>query len=230
MRYLTLFVAIMLAFGCISLGDRTEIPAENDSEIPLEENITEENITENETESPLPPPPTAERYFAPGFSFEYPIGMSVEDSKGSTNGIFSASKELSAGQTGEIIVVTYMDTLATYGQNQDDIFKNDPTIAATDFLEGDMEEDPAGALLHNAYLTGNISTFAIARDGVAAEIPFKIRFGDSNKSYSGYAADLYISERSLHIKFRVIALDPEKAESIYEDFVFSFRLEQAESS
>lgn len=228
MKYIVLLVVIMVAFGCISISERTsdvpvEIPEENQTE-PVPEPEPEET-PENETLQP----PIYERYYANGFSFEYPIGMSVDDSEGSTSGIFSATRELSGGQTGEIMIVTYRNTSAAYGKNQDDIFKNDPTLAASDFLEESIEEDDVGGLLNDAYLIGEMTTFAIARDGVVAEVPFKIRFGDSNKSYAGHAAELYIPERSLHLKFRVIALDPANAESIYDNFVLSFRLEQEDS-
>lgn len=216
MRYLMVLAVLLLAAGCIGLGERT-VPADNMSGT--------EPPEENDTGIPEPALPIENRYQANGFSFTYPDGMDVEESRGSASGIFSGSKELVSGQTGEIFIVTYMDTEAVYGLNQDDIFKDDPTKAASDFLQADMEEDQAGGLLSSAYQVGEQSTFAIARDGAVAEVTFKIRFGDSNKSYSGYAMDIYIPERSLHVKMRALALDPQQAESIRDGFLLSFRLE-----
>jgi len=216
MRYVIVLAALLLASGCISLGERTA-PADNLSGM--------ESPEENDTGVPEPPPPVENRYQANGFSFTYPAGMDIEESKGSSSGIFSGSKQLVSGQTGEIFIVTYLDTEAVYGANQDDIFKDDPTKAASDFLQEDMEEDQAGGLLSSAYDVDEQSTFAIARDGAVAEATFKIRFGDSNKSYSGYAMDIYVPERSLHVKMRALALDPQQAESIRDGFLLSFRLE-----
>jgi len=88
----------------------------------------------------------------------------------------------------------------------------------------DQEDDPA-QLLSDAYEIGNLSTFAIVRDAYVAEVPFKIRFSDTGPTYTGYALDLYAPERSLHVKFRVIALNPQIAEDLRDRFLLSFRLE-----
>jgi hypothetical protein len=216
--------AALLSAGCISFGERAGNVSNNTTEQPpppLPDNGTPET---NMTPPPPPPPPQWERFTADSFSFEYPINMEVQKSSGASSGIFSGSHE-EGGQTFEVMVVTYLDTEAVYGKNKDEIYKDNPTKAASDLLIADKKEDPAGSLLSKASSTGELTTFAIARDGSAAQLPFKVVFSDSNKTYSGYAIDLYVPERSLLVRFRVIALDPDRARGIRDNFILSFRLE-----
>jgi hypothetical protein len=105
------------------------------------------------------------------------------------------------------------------------LLKANPTKAASDFLAADKRTDPAGSFLSSAYETGEITTFSVARDGHVAEAEFKIRFGGSNKSYTGYAMDIYVPERSLLAKVRIIGLDADKATAIRDNFLLSFRME-----
>lgn len=238
-KTLLLLPLLLLFFGCISLGEQMKNETGQADITPPQPNITnmthdteagnQTNITEikNETNQTQPPasPKTYERYTARGFSFEYPANMTVQSSNGSVSGIFTGTHELQGGQTGEIMIVTYLDTKATYGANKDEIFRDNPTKAASDLLLADKKNDPAGSLLSKAYEVGEISTFSIARDGYGAEVQFKIKFADSNKTYTGYAISIYVPERSLQIRMRVIALDSTKAKEIKDNFLLSFRLE-----
>ncbi|MEW6748227.1 MAG: hypothetical protein AB1295_00780 [Candidatus Micrarchaeota archaeon] len=220
MRYLALLAILLLSFGCISQGERTIYENASEPASP-----SEESVSEPAPAIEVPAIHQESRYQAGGFSFVHPDEMETEDSRGPGSGIFSGTNMISSGQTGELLVVTYLNVSAVYGSNQDKIYKDDPTTAASGFLVADMEQDPVAGLLSSAYDVGEVSTYAIARDGVVADVPFKVRFGDSNKSYSGYAMDMYIPERSLQAKVRIIALDSEQAESIRAGFLLSFRLE-----
>lgn len=211
MRIFAIFALMFLVLGCISLEGR--------------DNVTEDNITADNVTGPIQENQTVvgsaqwERYTAPPFSFEYPANMKTQESRG----IFTGTHDLD-GQTAEIVVVVYMDTISVYGLNQDKVFKGNPTKAASDFLLEDMEADPA-QLLSEAYEIGNITTFSIVRDAYVSEIPFRARFSATGPSYQGYALSLYVPERSLHIKFRVVALDSETADDIKDKFISSFRIE-----
>ncbi len=207
MRAITLFIASLLLFGCISLEDRTDA---------TEENLT--NVT-NETKAPK----EWERYNVTNqsgvvFTFLYPANMEIEASPGllfiGTHGI--------DGQTGETMLVRYLNTIHGYGENKDKEFKQNPSEAASDLLFDDIKADPVG-VLHLAEDVGNMTTYSIARDAYAAEVPFTILHEGIKKT--GYAIDLYIPERSLHVKFRAYAIDPANAKRIKEQFLLSFRIE-----
>lgn len=203
MRLLPLIVLFIL-FGCISLGERTE------------ENVTE-NITEaNETEE-IPPPPQWERYNATYFSFDYPASM---EAKGGAAD-FIATRDVN-GMNMETMVVAYLDTVETYGENKDKIFKERPSQAASELLYADIKDDFL-VLLSDAETVGNVSTYSIARDAHAAEVPFTIK--QDSFTYSGYAIDLYIPEKSVHAKIRMISFYPEKAKAMRDQFLLSFRIE-----
>jgi hypothetical protein len=237
MRALPFIAAILpfiLLLGCISLGEQmgnsTNTNATNTTEAPPAsgngtQNQSGTNATQNATNQTIPEPPKLyERYVAKGFSFEYPINMTTQESRGSYGGIFTGTHEFD-GQTGEIILVSYINITSVYGLNKEEILKSNPTKSASDFLIQDKSADQAGSFLNNAYEVGEIGNFGVARDGYVAEAPFLIRFGGSNKTYTGYALDIYVPERSLLAKVRVIALDSDKAEAMYDNFLLSFRIE-----
>lgn len=230
-----LLMPLLLA-GCISMGGEvlsngTGSNVSGNQAAPPEGNASSgavQNATANDTNvtvtAPEPPPAVYERQYSRGFSFEYPVNGSVQVSPGSYGGIFTFT-HVASGQTAEILMVSNLNTTAVYGQNKDTILRADPTKAASDFLLQDEHDDPLGGLLESAYEVGEVKTFGIARDGFAAQAPFRIRFGNSNKSYSGHAISIYVPERSLHVKARIIALDSEKADSIRDNFLLSFRIE-----
>lgn len=214
MRIFFLLIAMSLFLGCISLGEKIE-----------QNNTTVSNMTnETNTTPPLPPKPSPwTRFNSTEFSFEYPAEMSVQQSSSGKSGIFSGTHEEN-GQTYEVMVVTHLDTIATYGVNKDEIFKDNPNKAASDLLEQDRVSDPAG-ILDQAFEMGEITTFSIERAGYGARSDFKIKFGSGGKTYSGHALNIYVPERSLHVKVRIFTLDEEKAEDIMENFLLTFRLE-----
>jgi len=211
MRIFAIFVLLFLAFGCISLEGR--------------DNVTDDNATAGNVTGPIQEnqsvvgPAQWERYTAPSFSFKYPANMKTQESRG----IFTGTHDLD-GQTAEIVVVVYMDTISVYGVNRDNVFKGNPTKTASDFLLEDMEADPA-QLLSEASEIGNVTTFSIARDAYVSEVPFRSRFSDTGPTYRGYALSLYVPDRSLHVKFRAVALDAETADDIKDEFISSFRIE-----
>lgn len=211
MRITVVFVLSLLVLGCVGLDERENVTNVTDN-VSLDNitNITQENVSE---------PEQWNRYSRQSFSFEYPVNMAVQES----SGIFTGTHDLD-GQTSEILVVVYLNTSAVYGVNKDSIFKDNPTKAASDFLLEDKEGDPA-QLLSDAYEVGEISTYSISRDAYVAEVPFEIRFSDTGPSYTGHALNLYVPERSLHVRFRVVGLNSEVAEEIKERFLLSFRLE-----
>jgi hypothetical protein len=237
MRIIALLVASILLLGCISFGERMSndtngtgnatAPEANQSQNTAQNASQDagQNITQNETNQTLiPPPKTHERYVAEGFSFEYPINMAAQQSNGSNGGIFSGTHNID-GRTGEMLIVTYINTSSVYGMNKEEIFRTNPTKTASDFLVEDKASDPAGNMLNKAFDVGNITTFGLARDAFGAQLPFKIRFGDSNITYTGYALSVYIPERSIHAKVRIVALDSGLAESMRDDFLLSFRID-----
>jgi hypothetical protein len=238
MRILALLLPFVLLLGCISLGERlnetngtgqanTSTP---NASINATQNQTQNislNATQNLTNQTLPPPPPPklyERYMAKGFNFEYPINMAIQESRSGYGGIFTGTHEI-GGKTGEILIVSFINTTQVYGANKEALLQDNPTKSASDFLVQDKRSDPAGGLLQEAYQVGNISTYGLARDAYVAEAPFKIRFSGSNVSYSGYALSIYIPERSIHAKVRIVALDPDLASGIRDNLLLSFRIE-----
>jgi hypothetical protein len=235
MPFIAAILPFVLLLGCISmgegLGNSTNLTnATNTTEPPpaggnVTQNQSGTNATQNATNQTVPEPPELyERYIAKGFSFEYPINMTIQESRSSYGGIFTGTHEF-GGQTGEILVVSYINITSVYGKNKEEILQSNPTKASSDFLIQDKKTDPAGSFLNNAYDVGEITNFGVARDGYVAEAPFLIRFGGSNRTYTGYAMDIYVPERSLLAKVRVIALDSDKAEAMYDNFLLSFRIE-----
>ncbi|MEW6721965.1 MAG: hypothetical protein AB1324_01750 [Candidatus Micrarchaeota archaeon] len=227
MRIIIFLAAAALLLGCVTFGERgneTGNATSNETPpSPPEANMTNTTNDTNIT-PPEPPPKIYERYTTPLFSFEYPIDMEVQTSNSTTGGIFTGTHVFD-GQTGEIMIVTFTNTLKVYGENKDTIYKTDPTKAASDFLQQDKNDDDAGSLLDRAFETGSLKTFSVSRDGAAAEMPFKVRFSDSNRTYTGYAIDIYTPERSLLVKYRGIALDTTKAEAMRDNFLLTFRVE-----
>ncbi len=233
MRVLTLLLASMLLLGCISFGERmSNETGSNDTAndtAPVEGNTTQNlsaNDTMNDTNQSIQPEPpkTTERFVAKGFSFEYPLNMVIQQSNSTQSGVFSGTHNID-GKTGEILLVSYFNTSLVYGGNKEAILQANPTKAASDFLVADKKSDPVGGLLTSAYEVGNITTFGLARDAFAAQAPFRIRFGGSNTSYSGHAISIYIPERSMHVKVRIVALDSNLASTMRDDFLLSFRIE-----
>ncbi|HSB47698.1 MAG TPA: hypothetical protein VLD37_06825 [Candidatus Bilamarchaeum sp.] len=214
MRPLILLLALSLFLGCISLGGKGNETNETNA------SLNQSNITNNTT---VTPPPQWKHFNGSTFTFQYPSYMGVQQSSSGKSGIFTGTHE-EGGQTYEIMVVTNLDTIATYGANKDEIFRVNPTKAASDLLGQDRVSDPAG-ILDEAYEMGDITTFSIDRGTYGARAPFKIRFGNSSQTFSGHAADIYVPERSLHVKFRVFALDPDKADDIAQQFLLTFRVE-----
>lgn len=236
LAFLSLLLPSMMLLGCISLGEKLDetngtgpgnvTPPANLTDITQNATQNATNVTQNGTNQTIlePPPKLYERYDAKGFNFEYPINMAIQESKSGYGGIFTGTHEI-GGKTGEILIVSYINTTQVYGANKEAILRAEPTRAASDFLVQDERADPAGGLLQQAYLVGNLSTYGLARDAHVAEVPFKLRFSNSNVSYSGYALSIYIPERSVHAKVRIVALDPNLADGIRDNFLLSFRIQ-----
>lgn len=217
MRFGISILLFLLLLGCTGTTEpgnatenHTDIPPGNATENLTPGNFTGGNIT-NQTPAP--------RYLAPAFSFEYPSGMTVEESRA----LFTATSAL-GGQTRELVIASYLDTEATYGPNQDELFRRAPTRAASDLLQGDLFLDPLD-ILDRAHDVGETSTFSISRDAYVATASFKFRPEGFSSVYTGHAFDIYIPERSTLVRVRLMALDPAVAESMKSQFLLSFRVE-----
>ena len=204
MRLVPLFLAFLL-FGCISGEQRAE------------ENITGNETVANQTQEFQPPSIQWARYNSSYFSFEYPAYMEARG--GAVD--FIATKEVDGRET-ETIIVAYLNTTAVYGKNRDKILKENPSQAASELLYDDMEDDFA-VILSDADEIGNATTYAIARDGYVAEVPFT--YTQDSSVYTGYALNVFIPERSVDAKIRIYTLDPDKARAMRDQFLLSFRIE-----
>ncbi|MDD5340754.1 MAG: hypothetical protein PHV13_05960 [Candidatus ainarchaeum sp.] len=162
------------------------------------------------------------RFTAPSFHFDYPANMEAETAANGYNGVFTGRHQL-AERTGEVLAVVYVNTSATYGPNADAQFQIEPTLAANGFLEKDKANDSVG-FLSNAAEIGETATFAVGNDVFIAEAPFKMQFS-SGTAYSGYAISIYVPERSLQVKVRILALDASVAKQIRDEFLSSFRVQ-----
>ncbi|MBN1170479.1 hypothetical protein JXA56_05625 [Candidatus Micrarchaeota archaeon] len=201
MKYFLVVMAILL-FGCVSA--QTE-QAETD--------VIETNVS---TPPPVVEKPKLAHFTTLEFAFQYPPDMEVQESKGHFSGI-----KIINNQPAEMLEVVYLNTVTEYGPNKNRILNENPSKGASDLLREDVLNDSMGYL--NGAELGQITTFSIQRDAYSAEVPFKTTLNGTK--YAGYALSLFIPERSLHLKLRILATDPARAKQIRDDFVFSFRLE-----
>jgi predicted small secreted protein len=161
-------------------------------------------------------------FTASSFKFRYPANMEVEKSVIGYNGIFLGKHQL-AERTGEVLAVSYVNVSDAYGPNRDGIYQANPDIAAGGLLEMDLLNDSMG-FLDNAAEVGQASNFAQGRDAFISEAPFSMKLS-SGTTYHGYAMSIYVPARSLHVNVRMLALNPDVAKQIRDEFLLSFRVE-----
>jgi hypothetical protein len=209
MKIIYLLALAILLFGCTEMTGRSN--ETNASNITNISNIT--NVS-NQTTAP------AEwvRFNASGFSFEYPANMDVQESIG----IFAGDHQIN-GETGELLVIVYYNTIKKYGENRDKEFQENPSVTASELLEEDRKDDPA-QILDDVDSFGEVSTFSLSRDAYASEVPISTTFSGTTSKFTGYAISMYVPERSLHMKVRVLARDSTKAEDIRDRLISSLRI------
>lgn len=200
MRLMYLLLAGLLIAGCVDMGERGNETNASDANgsLPIRQWV---------------------RHNASGFSFEHPISMSIQESEGT----FMGTRKLD-GQVIRLISVVYVNTVKAYGENKAEELGETPSTAASDLLYADMKDDPAD-ILDQAHGLGNVSTYSISRGVYAAEVPFKLDYAYPDVAYTGYALNLFVPERSLHVKARLIAKDPSIAKEMRDNFLLSFRID-----
>jgi hypothetical protein len=223
MKAAVILLAAALLLGCITFDRGGQNASLNNTTVQAPPSPPQNASANMTNQTPSPPPKIYGRYAGGPFSFDYPLDMAVQNSTGAHGGIFSGTHDAD-NRTFEVMAVTYVDTIYTYGKNKDDIYKLDPAKAASDFLLQDRNQDSA-AILQQANWTGDITTYSIARDAGAAEVPLRIYFEGSQQAYSGYAMDIYMPATSTLVRVRIIAVDPSKADAIKQEFLLSFRPE-----
>ncbi len=210
MRLLGICAVLLLLLGCLGAAERAENATAN-------ETVNESRPTTIQTA-------TIEEWEVledQRFSFHYPANMEIEHVQSGPNGLITGEHQLPE-KTGEILAVAYTDIFATYGENQDLTYQKNPEAAAIQFLEDDLDTDSMGFLM-KAHETGNISTFALVKSSVGAEAPFKLRL-NAGTTYYGHAISIYVPDRSLHFNVRIIAVSPEVAQSIRDEFLLTLRV------
>lgn len=232
MRLAACLVLALLLFGCAAEGGQGNgtnttgaanatdvVNATNATNVTNATNITNATNATNATSAANASYAT---FTTPLFSFRYPPALVVENTSYGYGGVFTGRHQLPQ-RTGEVLAVAYMNTSYTFGANADEEYQVEPTLAASGFLQKDMRNDSLGFLNLGAE-TGNMSTFSIGRDVFIAEVPLTLRFSPATP-YAGYALSLYVPERSLLVKVRILALDPEIAKEMRDQFLLSFRVE-----
>jgi hypothetical protein len=215
MRLTMAIMVLLLFFGCIGGGEEV-----NDTVDSNGANVTvpvNDSVTANQTANAIPS--GWQTHTTDQFRFQYPSNMDVQEGQG----LFTGDHAFD-GTTGTVLVVMYYDASKVHGVNQDKEFQERPSQAATSLLKDDIDEDPIH-MLDEAEETGNITEFSIGRDTFVSQVPFKIKFQGFINTYDGYALSMYVPERSHHIKVRIIALDPQKAEDILDNFLLTYSLE-----
>ncbi len=231
MRLAACLVLALLLFGCAaeggpngtnttSLANATGIT--NATNVTNATNATNVANATNVTNATDAANASYATFTTPLFSFRYPPALEVEKTSYGYGGVFTGRHQLPQ-RTGEVLAVAYMNTSYTFGANADEEYRVEPTLAASGFLQKDLRNDSMGFLNRGAE-TGNTSTFSIGRDVFIAEAPFTLRFSPATP-YTGYAMALYVPERSLLVKVRILALDPEIAKEMRDQFLLSFRVE-----
>ncbi|MFH1785232.1 MAG: hypothetical protein ABH842_02285 [Candidatus Micrarchaeota archaeon] len=155
------------------------------------------------------------------FSFDHPGNIVTTSQPGTLSGVHYLPSPYSY-QPAESINLVYINTTEEYGENQDEIFKDNPTKFATDFLLDDIELDSMNTLLR-ADRIDSPTQFTVAQKYYVAESYFELT--DFNTTYAGYAMSIYIPEKSIHVNIRVLALDSQIAFNIKEAILRSLRLE-----
>ncbi len=217
MRLLAIMLSALLLLGCITMGNEGNQGGGNDTAQPGQNTTQPATNGTGQGNQTGPSQQQWVRYNAGDFSFEYPEGMVTNAITGKFMG---ASR--SGNLTTERMMLSSLNTLRTYGANKDEIFKANPGKAASDFLLQDADEDPLG-LLDNGQTTGELSTSTIERDVYVSQMPFTLRSG--GVTYSGHAISMFVPARSLYVRARILATDPDRAEAIRDNFILSFRLE-----
>ncbi len=222
MRAVLALLALILLFGCLNFqrgGNNTTVnqTINASGNASLNQTANQTNQSVNQT------PPEFMRYNASGFSFGFPSDMTYQGTNNQFDGTFKAIHG-TGNQTFEILIVTFVNTADKYGANRDAQYKLDSTLAASDFLESDRLDDSAG-ILDKADWVGNASVYSISRDAGAAEVPIQAKFGSLGTEFTGYAIDVYIPERSVLLRTRILALDQAKAYRIRQEFELSLRPE-----
>lgn len=227
---LILALSVFSISGCIIKGDDTNqtqnvtaSPADSSNATvapPPPGNTTISPPESNATANNTPAMMLFTRHYFKDFSFEYPSSLNISNS----TSVFAGQHDLE-GSTGEVMVVSVIDARKVYGDPADKDFKGDPSKAVADFLIQDKKDDPSN-LLDQAYEYGDVSTFSIGRDAYVAELPFSIHFSGFQSRYAGYAISMYIPERSLQVRARIIALDPLVAKTMRDTFIGTFRMEK----
>ncbi len=224
MKAAALMVMALLLLGCVNFqrGAENNTTAVQNQSVNQTANGSAANQTANGSAANQTPPEFI-RYNATGFSFAFPSVMTYQGTMNGYDGTFTAIHG-AGNQTFEIMIVSYVDTINTYGQNRDAEFKLDASKAASDFLEQDRTDDSAG-VLDKADYAGNATVYSISRDAGAAEAPIRTHFGSLGSLFTGYAIDVYIPERSVLIRARILALDQSKADSMKQEFLLTLRPE-----
>jgi hypothetical protein len=180
------------------------------------------NATQNQTAQNQTVPKIWEKYSGARFSFDYPANMNLTEDRNGPNGAIVGQHNLPE-RTAETLAVAYTDTKLTYGLNRDGEFRSHPSTTPSDLLLEDIKNDTMGFFMKASEI-GSPSTFSIGREIYGAELPFKLVL-NSGTTYTGYAITLYVPERSLVVDVRILALDPDIARNIEQQFLLSFRIE-----
>lgn len=155
------------------------------------------------------------------FSFDHPGDLVTTSEPGNFSAIHYLPYPYSY-QLAESINLVYVNTEEEYGYNQNEIFKLNPTKFATDSLLDDIELDSMKTLLRAENIK-QPTQFTVAQKYYVAESSFEL--SDFNTTYTGYALSVYIPERSVHLNFRIVALDQQVSFNIKEGILRSLRLE-----
>jgi len=231
MRFAFIMLMVALCFGCLGgegdvngtiAGSEQNVtapgggtPAVNDTQADNQSVADADNQTSQANATPS----AWATHTNSQFRFQYPKNMETDVGQG----LFTGTHALN-GTTSQVLVVMHYDASKVHGINRDKEFKERPSDAATTLLEEDMDEDPIH-MLDSAKEVGDITEFSIGRDTYVSQVQFKVQFDNFLNTYEGYALSLYVPERSLHIKVRIIALDQNKAEDILDQFLLTYSLE-----
>lgn len=148
-----------------------------------------------------------------GMSFDYPAGMSVNESLGSypdSATVVVQSRDAAVGA----IIVEFMN--ASLISN----LTIDPLAVATGVLDYDNASG-GDMLLSQADGTSAISNYTTPNGLAAAEMRFTLPTG--NLTLYGYAIEIYDHAHDASYPVRIVSSDPAQSKSIRDRFVASFK-------
>ncbi len=162
-----------------------------------------------------------ERYGQESFSFDYPEGLSIQESLGSyQSGMGYAYMAFSSKNESEPALIVYY---IRFG-NSSLLANQSASFIAQSFLESDNKGQDMLGVLHQAGDKSAISLFTTQKGYAAAGMDFIVKDENMTQGIFGYAIQVYDPASTVGMKARILATDSQKANETKERFLDSLEI------